>query len=205
MDEFAVRVDLGTGADISEVAVRQRMVPGETSRSKEALDRLVANPERVTNYSRPEGIAVDDPVEGFAPTAAPSLLGSAVSFLIVTNEAMAPEFQRLAEFKTALGLPTQVVTVEFIEANSRNGADLQDTIRMFTQDAYEMWGTEYLLLGGDTDIIPARYVDNSYYPTIGSTVIPVDLYFAGLDGNWNANGNARYGEPYGTLSGLLGD
>lgn len=201
LDSFAVRVELESGADISGVVQRQRQVAGEAEMIRETLDKLVANPEAVERYVHETGVQVAEPVAGFQPTSAPSLLGSAVSFLIVTSEEMAPEFQRLADFKTAMGLPTLVVTTQFIEANSRNGADLQDTIRMFTQDAYEMWGTEYLLLGGDTDIIPARYVDNSYYPPIGSTLIPVDLYFSGLDGTWNANGNARYGEPWGTAAG----
>jgi Peptidase family C25/FlgD Ig-like domain/FG-GAP-like repeat len=201
LDSFAVRVELESGADVSGVAQRQRRVPREESQIRETLSKLAANSHAVGTYARQTGADVAEPVEGFQPTAAPSLAGSAVSFLIITDEEMAPEFQRLADFKTAIGMPTSVVTTQFIEAYSRNGADLQDTIRMFTRDAYELWGTEYLLLGGDTDIIPARYVDNSFFPTIGSTLIPVDLYFAGLDGNWNDNGNARYGEPYTTYAG----
>ena len=57
------------------------------------------------------------------------------------------------------------------------------------------FGKVAVLLGGDSDILPPRYVDNSYYPTAGSTLIPTDLYFACLDGNWNANGNSYFGEP----------
>ena len=89
-----------------------------------------------------------------------------------------------------------MVTTDFIVANYRNGADIQETIRLFLQDAYAKWGTEYVLLGGDTDVLPARYVINTFYPTYSQTSIPVDLYYAALDGNWNANGNAFFGEPF---------
>ncbi|MBU8871922.1 MAG: VCBS repeat-containing protein [Gemmatimonadales bacterium] len=201
LDRYAIRVDLESGADISDLAIRRRQIPGEARQAQVVLDQLVANSDVVSTYIRDDGHTVAEPIKGFQPTSAPSLVGSSVAFLIITNEDMASEFQRLADFKTSMGMPTVVVTTEFIQANSRHGSDLQDTIRLFTKDAYEMWGTEYLLLGGDTDIIPARYVNNSYFPTLGSTMIPVDLYFAGLDGNWNDNGNSSYGEPYGTLDG----
>ncbi len=85
---------------------------------------------------------------------------------------MTAEFQVLADYKTAQGLPTVVATTEFIQANYRNGADIQETIRMFIRDAYEKWGMEYVLLGGDSDILPPRYVDNTFYPTNGYTSIP---------------------------------
>ncbi len=201
LDQFAVRVDLRDASDPVDAVIRQRQVPGEAEFSRELLRSLVANPNDVSSVGRQDGVKVAEPAGDFHPTSAPSLLGSAVTYLIITNEEMAPEFQRLADFKNSLGMSTAVVTIEFITANSRRGSDLQDSLRMFAQDAYELWGTEYLLLGADTDVIPARYVDNSYYPTIGSTLIPVDLYFATLDGTWNANGNSRYGEPFGTVAG----
>ena len=52
-----------------------------------------------------------------------------------------------------------------------------------------------LSVSSDTEILPPRYVDNTFYPTHGYTSVPVDLYFAGLDGNWNADGDANFGEP----------
>lgn len=195
LDAYAVRARTSPRTGEADVAQRRRFVPEESQANADVLRRLVANPADLTGYRRPEGQVVAADKEGFLPTAAPSLLGSGVSYLIVTNEEMAPAFQELADLRTAQGLPAVVVTREFIAANYRNGADIQETIRMFVRDAYELWGIDYLLLGGDTDVLPPRYVDNSYYPTGSSTLIPVDLYFACLDGNWNANGNALYAEP----------
>ena len=155
----------------------------------------MANPEVISGYRREHGQVVQNKSAAFEPNKTPSLQGSGVAYLIITNEDMKPEFQVLADYKTAQGLPTVVATTEFIAANFRNGADIQETMRMFIRDAYEKWGIEYVLLGGDSDILPPRYVDNTFYPTNGYTSIPADLYFACLDGNWNANGDANFGEP----------
>ncbi|MFO7610505.1 MAG: C25 family cysteine peptidase [Candidatus Krumholzibacteriia bacterium] len=195
LDAYAVRVVWAADEPAPEAARRQRLVPGEAARNAEVLAAVVANPDAVPGYGRDHGTAVAAAEKGFIPTPLPSLTGSAVSYVIITDAAMAPEFQRLADHKTARGLPTVVLTREFIAGNYRNGADIQETMRMFIRDAYERWGTEFVLLGGDSDVLPPRYVNNSLYPAGGSTDIPVDLYFQCLDGNWNANGNGKYGEP----------
>ena len=195
LDSYAVRVRYAGPADQDRTARRERFVAGEAADNESILRDLVANPDRLAGYQREQGQLVVEAEGGFSPSKTPSLSGSPVDYVIVTNEAMAPEFQRLADHKTAQGLNTVVVSREFIAANFRNGADIQETVRMFLRDAYQKWGTQYVLLGGDTDVLPARYVSNSFYPATGATDIPVDLYFACLDGNWNANANAFFGEP----------
>ncbi len=194
LEDYAIRLVYSDEGSNREVIERERLIPGEYDANSEILKQVVQNPSALAGYARQNGMAVPEGKGAFNPTRTPSLSGSAVQYVIITNEIMKSEFQRLADFKTQLGIPTLVVSTEFITANYRNGADIQETIRMFLQDAYAKWGTEYVLLGGDTDILPARYVDNTYYPANGATSIPVDLYFACLDGNWNANGNANYGE-----------
>jgi hypothetical protein len=195
LDSYAVHVRYEGTVDPRELATRERAVAGEFQANTSVLASLVANPEMISGYGRESGVIVEKASAGFVPEKSPSLSGSAVQYLIITNEAMAEEFQRLADHKTAQGINTVVATREYITANFRNGADIQETVRMFIRDAYQKWGTDYVLLGGDTDVLPARYVTNSFYPATGSTDIPVDLYFACLDGNWNANANAFYGEP----------
>jgi len=200
LDRFAVRVAYGPGAANDDLAVRERLSPTEAAANAEVLTRLVANPGELAGYRREHGVAVAAPAGGFSPDKTPSLSGSAVEYLIITNEAMKPAFEVLAAHKTAQGIPTVVATREFIEANYRQGADLQESLRMFIRDAYQKWGLDYVLLGGDSDILPPRYVINNFYPTNGSTAIPCDLYFACLDGNWNADGDHLYGEPAMALS-----
>ena len=155
------------------------------------LASLVVNAGDVDSYGD-DRIRVDRPAGGFSPTMWPSLEGSPVDYLIITNEELSGEFERLADWKTSRGVPTVIRTTEWIEANCRNGVDRAETIRFFIRDAYEKWGIEFVLLGGDTDVIPARYGLTRY---LGDGIeIPADMYFACLDGSWNANNNHLWGE-----------
>lgn len=77
-------------------------------------------------------------------------------------------FRRLAKWKNQRGMRTKVVTVSEIIKNEggiygdllkrRNvsALDLQDVIRNFIWWAHDNLGVEYVLLGGDTNIIPMR-------------------------------------------------
>lgn len=91
---------------------------------------------------------------------------------------------------------TAVVTVPWIEANVAADVDLQATIRSFIRAAHDEWGVAFVLLGGGPSVVPVRYVRNTFYPAGSYTDIPTDLYYAGLDGDWDANGNQLYGEAY---------
>jgi hypothetical protein len=182
-------------ADRADAVVRQRRVAGERSLIERRLAAVLDNPEALAGYLREDGADVASAAGGFAPDKTPSLSGSAVSYLIITNEALAAAFQPLADYRTSQGLPAVVKSLEWIEANYRHGVDIQETVRLFIRDAYERWGVEYVLLGGDTDVVPARYALSNFYPPGGTTDIPADLYFACLDGNWNLDGDADFGEP----------
>ncbi|HPD71743.1 MAG TPA: C25 family cysteine peptidase [Candidatus Krumholzibacteria bacterium] len=196
LERFAIRA-VSTGAPAaSPPLARERLVAGERSRLERLLRPLVANPEAVTSYQREDGAALDKSGAPFLPTPNPSLEGSGIRYLIVTSAALAPEFQRLADHRTRQGLPALVVTREWISANFRRGVDFQETLRMFLQDAYAKWGVEYLLLGGDTEIVPTRTIRSNFYPYGGHTDIPTDTYYAALDGNWGADGDGWLGEPY---------
>jgi hypothetical protein len=131
--------------------------------------------------------------KGFAPSSLPSVEGSPVQYLIITNAVMQPQLQRLADWRTRTGVPSVVRTVEFIQANYPYGVDLQDRIRRFIKDAYMQWGTTHVLLAGDTDIIPPRYGFTTFF---AGNYIPTDLYFSDLDGNWNADGDSLFGEAF---------
>jgi hypothetical protein len=137
------------------------------------------------------------PIKGkaqpFQATQVPSLLGSPVEYIIVTNQAMSSQYQRLADWKTQSGIPAAVRTIEFIRQQYPGAADDAERIRDFIRDAYARWGTKWVLLGGDTDVIPTRYGYTTFY---GGNYIATDLYFSCLDGNWNADGDSIYGEGY---------
>lgn len=129
----------------------------------------------------------------FKPEQLPSVLGSPVEYVIVTNDAMAPVFQQLADWKTQTGVPAVVRTLSFIQQQYPYGADDAERIRSFIRDAYSRWGTKWVLLGGDTGVLPTRYATTTFF---GGENIATDLYFQCLDGNWNADGDSLYGEGF---------
>jgi hypothetical protein len=92
--------------------------------------------------------------------------------------------------KEANGYATTVVTVEDIYANY-TGVDSQEQIRNFIRDAHNSWGIEYVLLGGNAEVVPVRQVVND---AAGSPYIVSDMYYQCLDGSWDGNGNGVWGE-----------
>lgn len=129
----------------------------------------------------------------FSPSALPSVVGSPVQYLIITNEAMKTQFQTLADWKTEQGCPAVVRTVEFLNQNYPFGFDLADRVRRFIRDAYTQWGTVWVLLGGDTPVIPVRYARTTFF---GGENLATDLYYSDLDGNWDADGDSLFGEGF---------
>ncbi len=160
-------------------------------RVRAELARIVINPGDAAGYSFAT-VDVPAPDGGFAPSTFPSLEGSPVDYVIVTPDSLAAAYQALADFKTSKGVATVIRTVEWILANYRNGSDSPETIRNFVIDAYAKWGIKYLLLGGDTGEIPPRMAWSGFYD--GGRSLPVDMYFGCLDGNWNNDGDAIFGE-----------
>ena len=136
--------------------------------------------------------AVKNPLDITFP---PSVDGAAVPYVIVTSQALSPSFQPLATWKTRRGRNAAVVTREWIATHYPNGADPAEQLRFFLSDAYANWGTMWVLLGGDTDVVPTRFAVSTLFASPEDPeLIPSDLYFACLDGNWNADRDDRTGE-----------
>lgn len=128
------------------------------------------------------------------------------NYVIITSDALLSSFQPLVDWKILKGLNATIVSVEHIMNDSDYdcdglygdgcGSKFNDTaahIRNFIKDAYSNWDTEYVLLGGDDEIIPARGV----YAFVGSDVdrnIPCDLYYGALDGSWDNDNDTIFGE-----------
>ena len=109
----------------------------------------------------------------------------------ITSAALASRFAPLSSFvKTHLGLSDTTVTVESIYA-AFPGRDHPEEIRNFIKYAYANWSTTVVLLGGDADVVPCRY---AYACASGGDLMPCDLYYSDLDGDWDANGNSVFGE-----------
>ena len=81
------------------------------------------------------------------------------------------------------------------EINANYQGDLQNRVRDFIKDAYLWWETEFVLLGGDDEYIPHRGFYAEVLPYVTDDDIPADLYYGALDGDWNDDGDSRWGEP----------
>nr|MBC8478558.1 hypothetical protein [bacterium] len=140
--------------------------------------------------SRVSGL-VDNP-EDLLAYVVPATRTEAYDYLIVTSNELQEDFQPLADWRNSIGIRTRIVTIEDI-VPFWDGVDNAARLRNFLINEYQQWGIKYLLLAGDTDQLPYRRL----YVLAGSTEdhLPSDLYFAGLDGTWNNDGDDRWGEP----------
>ncbi|MDP3115446.1 MAG: C25 family cysteine peptidase [Candidatus Cloacimonadaceae bacterium] len=124
-------------------------------------------------------------------------LSSPKKMIVITDAARAPWFNDYVQWRNGLGISTGVFLTSDIYAEY-TGADNAEKVRNFIIDAYQTWNAtatvlEYVILGGDDEIVPER----GFYGQVGETVdqrMPSDLYYGNLDGSFNANGNNIYGE-----------
>jgi len=157
-----------------------RLRPRDAARSRATLAARVMNPEDLSAFAPASELRTDQGL--FAPRSLPSTEGSGVDLLIVCAPEHAAIFQELAELKTDLGLPTVVRDLDWIQENYPQGADLAETIRFFLRDAFAKWGLRFVLLAGDVDLIPTRFV-RSYFPTP-----PEDIPAISISPAWTATG-----------------
>ncbi|OFY30446.1 MAG: hypothetical protein A2X09_12750 [Bacteroidetes bacterium GWF2_43_11] len=120
-----------------------------------------------------------------------------VGLLVITPEGYQEGYAALLEYYATLGITSEIVTTEDIYT-SQTGVDNQEKIRNYIIGRVQTDGVDYLLLGGDVELVPARGLfcqvnsQGSIYEDIS---IPADLYYSALDGTWNDNGNNLWGEP----------
>jgi hypothetical protein len=156
------------------------------------ISKMIINPEDVNIYQPVVKTIFDSR----------ALDPDTIAYVIITASTFETDMQPLVNWKTKKGVPAKTVTLDYIYANY-SGNDNSDRIRNFIIDAHSTWGTMYFVLGGQCDfengeeIVPRR---DTYYKTSGAGYYPdedtiiTDLYYGGLDGDWNANANSVYGE-----------
>jgi hypothetical protein len=98
-------------------------------------------------------------------------------YVIVTSSSLVDAFMPLADWKTKKGVQAIVVTRDDVQ-NWYGGTGTSD-FRSFVQDAHEVWGAAWILLGGDVDIVPEKWQN---FSGVGSTY--GDTYYADYDGDW---------------------
>lgn len=129
-----------------------------------------------------------------------------INYAIITNDTLKPNFQTLADWKTRKGVVTKVFSIDDIVANSTydSARDTPERLRFFLQDlARDNPGLEYVLLGGDVEVVPHRgvYAKSS----VEDFNIPCDQYFGDLDDgsntfNWNYDWDADTDSIFGEVA-----
>ncbi|MHA1675183.1 MAG: C25 family cysteine peptidase [Promethearchaeota archaeon] len=112
-----------------------------------------------------------------------------------------PEFysiaQEYAEWKAYLGIRVLILDnyTEF------TGVDESEQLRNALIYYYQHYSIQWLLLMGDTGLIPIRYVYNPDVAIVGdheavgnANLKPTDFYYADLTGDWNIDGDQYWGE-----------
>ncbi|MFR2070820.1 MAG: C25 family cysteine peptidase [Bacteroides nordii] len=163
-------------------------VPEKQSKRLSALDRdyvqsIVDNADMLDSFMQYTNKGLSS-VEAVVP-----------EYLIITNENLKNTFQVLANWKTKKGVPTIIETVENIVKKYR-GADTQEIIRNYLTDIRSKYGSLFVLLGGDTNIIPARIKQSR--DSDDKNLYVVDYYYtcAG-EGTWHVNGDNMFVDNFG--------
>ena len=107
--------------------------------------------------------------------------------MIITTDPLESSFIPLKTAHETRDCPTIIVTLSDI------GSSNVEHIRNYIRDKYNEWGINYVLIGGDDDVVPAcrLWVRTNYHVT----TMPSDLYYACLDGTYNFDGDINWGEP----------
>jgi hypothetical protein len=141
------------------------------------VERFVQNPVMMSLYPSPKAPMLD------------------YDYLMICSSAFLPGLQPLVNHYTQKGISCQVKTIEWI-TDSVSGADLPEKIRNCIRNEYLTYNIEYVLLAGNQTLLPARgfhaYVQSG--SGYSDDNIPADLYYSGMDGNYNADGDNLFGE-----------
>jgi photosystem II stability/assembly factor-like uncharacterized protein len=171
---------------------------------RKAVCALVENPEAVTWASQ---VPIQDRASPLVITPDPSLEGSCVDCLIITEDASVPAYKAYADFWTERGIVTCVRPISEIHPRY-GGRDKPESMRNYLKAADSLWGIGFAILGGwqvdphgDTGL-PTRLVpmpgDFPIFPP-GSVLdewTTADKYFSDLDGTWEEDRDNIFGEPF---------
>jgi len=127
----------------------------------------------------------------------PSLASDPVEYVVLTSKTLLVENSKLnllVNWKNQSGTPTAVRTVEWVDSTYVEGVDQAERIRNFLIEAYQYWGARWLLIVGGPTEVPVRTLRSYTWGCPVGLGIISDIYYAGLDGNWNRDGDDLFGE-----------
>ena len=167
-------VTVQTAVDAESMNARTTMLKQDT-RTLERLSGQVDNPAELSMYGGVDN-GTDEPY---------------YDILLITHEQMLDWWTDYIGWKTKCGYYVAVETVGDIYT-AYPGIDNPEQIRNCIIDYYQNYDLTYVFLAGDDEVIPHRGLYNSSGYTDND--IAGDIYFSGLDGTWNDDGDSHWGE-----------
>lgn len=161
---------------------------------KDEIANLVDNPEVIDTYQKKNTVLnMNENLQ--------------YDYVIITTEELKNpsdgyqyDFDDLIDFRENQGLRCTYKTVEEIQSGY-SGIDLQEKIRNFIKDAHANWGTKWILIGGDVEKVPIRYLYDIDGIKKDEKKVASDLYYQCLDGTYNYDGDEHWGEEFDGING----
>jgi len=167
IQSISIVVD-GVGGNICNDYLPQTISENGRMMYEQMIKGMVINPETVELCTSPNPQPLGVPPGDY-------------DYVIITQESWVSAFQSLANWKTQKGVPATIVTTNWIyNSGGYSGTNIQK-IRAFVQDAYTTWGTTYVLIGGDIDVVPCHY---RTFSSVDPDPVPNDVYYADFDSDW---------------------
>ncbi len=139
---------------------------------------------------------------------------TSAQYLAITNDSIKKStldnnLQALLKKHQERGLTTKIITVEEIE-KEYTGVDLPEKIRNAIITHYNNSQTEFVLLAGDSKVVPPRYYFMNDAPdSISGEPMKInilnDAYYSCLEGSQNSDGDEFWGERNDGIDGGLPD
>ncbi|NIO87474.1 MAG: hypothetical protein GTN68_43695 [Candidatus Aminicenantes bacterium] len=131
----------------------------------------------------------------------PLLVMAQERLLILAPDEFMGKLAPLERFKDGSVRPTTLLSLAYVY-NNYSGKDTPEQIKKCIADYEKKHGVRYVMLVGDCDKFPVRYLCRD--ATVPKGFQPGDLYYADLYNadksfnNWDGNGNGLYGQLDGT-------
>ena len=118
---------------------------------------------------------------------------SNVEYAIIAPHDFVNGLGGLALWHSEMGIRTKVYSMSIVQGST--GSDLQEKIHNFLVNLNSTSSSlRYVLLVGDHELIPARYLYAGADPWGLDYSYISDFYYAGLGSSWDTNHNGTYGE-----------
>ena len=113
--------------------------------------------------------------------------------LIITNSTLRPYATQLSDYKNSIGIKSYVEIIENIYDNNY-GVDKPEKIRNYIKKEAQEKDIKFVIIFGDADVVPVRYV---YIPDEAITdghFVETDLYYADFQYSWDDNYDGLWGD-----------